>query len=46
MSRDSGSSLREIADMLNEEGHTTREGKRFTPMHVKRILDRLPEYGA
>ena len=33
-------SLQKLADLLNSEGYTTKEGKRFYPMQVKRILDR------
>lgn len=39
-------SLREIANVLNEAGFKTRQGKEFTAMQVKRILDRtgVPGY--
>lgn len=37
-------SLQKIAEMLNAEGYTTKEGKRFYPMQVKRILDRRSFY--
>ena len=37
-------SLKKIADMLNAEGYTTKEGKSFHPMQVKRILDRHALY--
>ncbi|MDQ1254763.1 MAG: site-specific recombinase [Euryarchaeota archaeon] len=37
-------SLKKIADMLNAEGYTTKEGKPFHPMQVKRILDRQDLY--
>jgi len=37
-------SLKTIADMLNGEGYTTKEGKQFHPMQVKRILDRKSFY--
>jgi site-specific DNA recombinase len=37
-------SLRKIADLLNAEGFTTKEGKRFYPMQVKGILDRKAFY--
>lgn len=37
-------SLKKIADMLNAEGYTTKEGKPFHPMQVKRILDRQALY--
>jgi site-specific DNA recombinase len=37
-------SLKKIADMMNAEGYTTKEGKPFHPMQVKRILDRQALY--
>jgi DNA invertase Pin-like site-specific DNA recombinase len=37
-------SLQKIADILNSEGYTTKEGKLFYPMQVKRILDRQAVY--
>lgn len=37
-------SLQKMADMLNSEGYTTKEGKRFHAMQVKRILDRRAFY--
>jgi site-specific DNA recombinase len=37
-------SLQKLADILNAEGHTTKEGKQFYPMQVKRILDRRSVY--
>ncbi|MDD5736338.1 MAG: recombinase family protein [Methanothrix soehngenii] len=37
-------SLRKIADALNAEGHTSKEGKPFHPMQVKRIFDRKAFY--
>jgi len=37
-------SLQKIADILNGEGYTTKEGKQFYPMQVKRILDRKAFY--
>jgi DNA invertase Pin-like site-specific DNA recombinase len=37
-------SLKEIADILNAEGCTTKEGKPFHPMQVKRVLDRKAFY--
>lgn len=37
-------SLKKIADILNSEGLTTKEGKQFHPMQVKRILDRKAFY--
>lgn len=39
-----GWSLRQLAEHLNEEGHTTAQGKEFRPMQVKRILDREEFY--
>jgi len=35
-----GLSLRAIAERLNAEGHTTRTGKAWTQVQVKRVLDR------
>lgn len=37
-------SLQKLADILNAEGHTTKEGKQFHAMQVKRILDRRNLY--
>lgn len=37
-------SLQKIADILNTEGYSTKEGKPFHPMQVKRILDRRAFY--
>lgn len=37
-------SLKALADMLNTEGHTTKTGKPFHPMQVKRIIDRRAVY--
>jgi site-specific DNA recombinase len=37
--------LQQVANQLNREGHTTAQGKRFRPMQVKRILDRIDFYG-
>ena len=37
-------SLRQLAERLNEEGHTTAQGKQFKPIQVKRILDREEFY--
>ena len=36
--------LKKIADILNTEGCTTKEGKPFHPMQIKRILDRRAFY--
>lgn len=38
--REGGLSLAAIAAKLNAEGHRTRQGKEFTAMTVKRIIDR------
>jgi len=37
-------SLQKIADILNSEGYTTKEGKPFHAMQVKRMLDRKAFY--
>jgi DNA invertase Pin-like site-specific DNA recombinase len=37
-------SLKALADMLNSEDHTTKTGKLFHAMQVKRILDRRAVY--
>jgi site-specific DNA recombinase len=37
-------SLQKIADILNTESYSTKEGKPFHPMQVKRILDRRAFY--
>jgi len=37
-------SLQTLADLLNSEGLTTKEGKPFHPRQVKRILDRKAFY--
>jgi DNA invertase Pin-like site-specific DNA recombinase len=37
-------SLKKLADILNAEGYTTKEGKPFHAMQVKRILDRQAVY--
>jgi DNA invertase Pin-like site-specific DNA recombinase len=37
-------SLQKIADLLNSEGLTTKEGQQFHAMQVKRILDRRDIY--
>jgi hypothetical protein len=39
-----GISLRKIAELLNGEGYTTTRGKAFTPVQVKRVLDREDLY--
>ncbi len=38
--KDGGSSLRDIADALNADGHTTRRGMAWNQVQVKRVLDR------
>lgn len=44
--RAAGASLREICSTLESEGHRTkRGGTRWTPMSVKRVLDRLQMVG-
>lgn len=37
--RAEGLSLRQIADRLNQDGHTTRRGKPWNPTQIKRVLD-------
>jgi len=39
-----GLKLRQIADNLNAEGHTTKQGAQFTPTQVMRILKRRELY--
>jgi len=39
-----GLSLQQIADRLNAEGHTTKQGARFAPTQVMRILRRKALY--
>lgn len=46
MLRDAGLSYRTIADKLNANGYTTRRGKAFAAMTVKRMLDRLEDADA
>jgi DNA invertase Pin-like site-specific DNA recombinase len=41
--RAGGRSLREIAAMINDEGHTTRRGKPWNPVQVARVLKRDPK---
>ena len=36
--------LTQLAERLNEEGHRTKQGKLFTKVQVKRILDRRNFY--
>lgn len=38
--RSDGLSLAKIAAALNEQGHSTRRGKQWSPMQVKLVLDR------
>lgn len=42
-SRAAGMSLAAIAAKLNEQGHTTRRGKPWSPMQVKLVLDRAKQ---
>jgi site-specific DNA recombinase len=42
--KDSGKTLRDISEYLNENGFRTKQGKEFLPMSVKRILDRKSTY--
>lgn len=42
--RGKGLSLRRIADTLNRKGHTTAQGKKFSAVQVKRILDNKEFY--
>lgn len=37
-------SLTQLAEQLNEEGHPTKQGKLFTKVQIKRILDRKAFY--
>ncbi|WP_370875036.1 recombinase family protein [Cytobacillus purgationiresistens] len=37
-------SLTKIAEQLNKEGHQTKQGKLFTKVQIKRILDRKAFY--
>jgi DNA invertase Pin-like site-specific DNA recombinase len=37
----SGKSLQKIADWLNQQGYTTKRGKQWQRISVKRVLDRL-----
>jgi len=39
-----GNKLQQIADQLNTEGHTTKQGAQFTPTQVMRILNRRNLY--
>jgi DNA invertase Pin-like site-specific DNA recombinase len=41
--RADGLSLQAVADKLNAEGHTTRTGAAWSPVQVKRVLDRAGE---
>lgn len=38
--REQGQTLQQIADTLNEQGHTTRRGKPWNPSQVMRVLQR------
>ena len=42
--REAGMTYTEIAERLNSSGHTTQDGKHFTPMQVKRALEREALY--
>ncbi|WP_041547509.1 recombinase family protein [Chamaesiphon minutus] len=37
----SGKSLQQVADWLNQNGHTTKRGQQWQRISVKRVLDRL-----
>lgn len=37
----SGKSLQQVADWLNQNGHTTKRGKQWQRISIKRVLDRL-----
>lgn len=37
----SGKSLQQIADWLNQQGHTTKRGHQWQRISIKRVLDRL-----
>ncbi len=37
----SGKSLQQIADWMNSQGHTTKRGRQWQRISVKRVLDRL-----
>jgi DNA invertase Pin-like site-specific DNA recombinase len=39
--RDGGATLRKIAEHLNTHGHCTRTGAAWSPVQVKRLLDRV-----
>ena len=43
--RAEGISLRRIADRINADGHTTRRGKSWNPMQVRRVLGRAGALG-
>lgn len=38
--RAAGETLKQIAELLNAEGHTTRRGKPWNPVQVARVLER------
>jgi len=38
--RTDGKSFQQIADALNDQGHTTRRGKPWNAVQVMRVLDR------
>jgi DNA invertase Pin-like site-specific DNA recombinase len=39
--KEQGKTLQQIADLLNNEGYLTRQGKKFYPVQVKNIYDRF-----
>jgi DNA invertase Pin-like site-specific DNA recombinase len=41
--RDKGNSLRDIAERLNSEGHTTRRGRPWNAVQVSRVLQRAKQ---
>ena len=42
--KNQGCNLRQTADQLNAQGHTTKQGKKFTPTQIMRILKRQGLY--
>ncbi|MCO8125541.1 recombinase family protein [Stieleria sp. TO1_6] len=44
--REAGKSYRQIASALDAEGHTTRQGRKWNPVQVKRVLDRSRKEGS
>ena len=43
--RKAGKSYRQIASVLDSDGHTTRQGRTWNPVQVKRVLDRCRREG-